>query len=177
MNMADDNLTIEGLQARVAELEEINATLEGELAKELAKHATTKTKLRVARAPKSDKVRAIGVMKAPKNDDEAAERKAAVDAALADGETHVVFSDGKREIRELAPLVVGGAGWRVTPQGHVLDDEPLLEPGDMIRDSVELHGFGLVDADGRQIAYQQLPQPIMIGRNMRVQLPHNTIRF
>jgi hypothetical protein len=108
----------------------------------------------------------------------AAERKAALEAAFAMGPTEVVFSDGKREIRELAPLTVTGAdAWRDLPSGRTLNAEPMLEPGDCQRQQMELAGFGLLNEAGEQVGYCPLPDKILISRNQRVMLPLNTIRF
>jgi hypothetical protein len=103
--------------------------------------------------------------------------RGALEAAFAADTTELVFSDGKREIRELAPLTVTGDAWRETPNGRVLNHEPLLEPGDCQRQEMELRGFGLLNEAGEQVGYCALPDAITIGRNQRFQLPHNTIRF
>lgn len=175
--MADETVTIETLQARVDALEELNAGLEKELAKTKAERDKAPKPPKVAQAPKSAEGRKLGALKPPKNDEEAAARKAAVAEAIASGPTQVVFSDGQREIRELAPLNVHGEAWRHAPGAHVLDHEPLLEPGDCQRETLELKGFALLDAEGRQVGYHPLPEPVTIRRNSRVQLARNTIRF
>lgn len=189
--MADENVRIEGLQEQLAAMtrraeaaeedmaaaDERVATLEAELAAEKAKLKDTKKKLGVERAAKPPEPRKLGVMKPPRNEDEAAARAEALDQAFAAHNVEVAFSDGKREIRELAPLTVPRTSWRETAQGRILDHEPLLEPGDCVFDSLELRGFALVDGDGRQVAYQALPEAMTLKRNHRYQLPRNTIRF
>jgi hypothetical protein len=107
-------------------------------------------------------------MKPPRNDDEAADRAAELEAAFAQDTTELVFSDGKREIRELAPLTITGDAWRETPHGRVLNHEPLLEPGDCTREQMILRGFGLLNEAGDQVAYAPLndrdrdrPQPAL----------------
>jgi hypothetical protein len=42
---------------------------------------------------------------------------------------------------------------------------------------MELRGFALLNEAGEQVGYCALPDAIVIGRNQRFQLPHNTIRF
>jgi hypothetical protein len=123
------------------------------------------------------RARPIGAMKPPKTEEQAADRAAALEAAFAAGPTELVFSDGKREIRELAPLTVTGDGWRETPNGRALNHEPLLEPGDCQRQQMDLRGFGLLNEAGDQVGYCALPDRSVIGRNQRFQLPLNTIRF
>jgi hypothetical protein len=88
-----------------------------------------------------------------------------------------VFSDGRREIRELAPLIITGDAWRDTPNGRVLNAEIDLEPGDCQRETMELRGFALLNEAGEQVGYCALPDAITIGRNQHFRLPHNTIRF
>jgi hypothetical protein len=88
-----------------------------------------------------------------------------------------VFSDGSREIRELAPLTITGDAWRETPHGRVLNHEPLLEPGDCTRQDGACAGSRCSMRPATRSAIAPLPDPILIGRNQRFQLPHNTIRF
>jgi hypothetical protein len=58
----------------------------------------------------------------------------------------------QREIRELAPRVITGDAWRVTPSGRVLNHEPILEPGDCQREQMSLRGFALLNEAGDQVA-------------------------
>lgn len=131
----------------------------------------------------SPEARPIGAMKPARSEQEDADRTAALEAAFAADTTELVYSDGRREIRELAPLAVTGSAWRQVPSrgqgdlGRVLDHEPLLEPGDCGRETLELRGFGLLNEAGEQVAYQALPEPIVIPRNRLFQLPKGTIRF
>jgi TolA-binding protein len=179
-----DTPTIEDLQLQVAareseigSLQERVEELETELADEKAKHRETRHKLRVERADKPAEARRIGAMKPPKNDGEAAARGEALEAAFAAPIAQVVFSDGKRELRDLNPLIVPAHAWRETAQGHILDHEPMLEPGDCIFERIELRGFALLTQDGDQVAYQALPEPMILERNRLYQLPKGTIRF
>lgn len=132
----------------------------------------------VLRKQLSPQARPIGAMKPVKTEEAAAERAAALAAAFASDTTELVFSDGRREIRELAPLTVTGDAWRHTANGgRVLAYEPLLEPGDCQRQQMELHGFGLLNEAGEQVGYCELADAIVIGRNQRFQLPLNMVRF
>jgi hypothetical protein len=131
----------------------------------------------ILRKQLSPESRPIGAMKPPRNDDQKAARAEALEAAFAADTTELVFSDGRREIRELAPLVITGDAWRQTPQGRVLASEIPLEPGDCQRDNFELAGFALLNEAGDQVGYCALPDPIVIGRNQTWSLPLNTVRF
>jgi hypothetical protein len=125
----------------------------------------------------SPEARPIGAMKPPKSEEQAAERASALAAAFANDTSELVFSDGRREIRELAPLIITGDAWRDTPSGRVLNAEIDLEPGDCQRETMDLRGFALLDEAGDQVGYCALPDTIAIGRNQHFRLPHNTIRF
>jgi hypothetical protein len=125
----------------------------------------------------SPQPRPIGAPRPARSEEEAAARASALELALAAGTAEIVFSDGRREIRELAPLIVTGDAWRDTPQGRVLNAEVDLEPGDCARETMELCGFGLLNEAGDQVGYCPLPDMIRISRNQHVRLSHNTIRF
>jgi hypothetical protein len=153
-----------------------------ELAGQLRAYKGSATKARgeitILKAKLSPEHRPIGAMKPPKTEEDNADRAAALEAAFSMGPTQIVFSDGKREIRELAALVVTGeASWRETPRGRVLNSEVSLEPGDCQRQQMDLAGFGLLNEAGDQVGYCALPEPIRILRNQRFLLPHNTICF
>jgi hypothetical protein len=155
------------------ELRELRASLKA------FKGSATKAKneITVLKKQLSPEARKLGAMKPAKSPEEAAARAEALEAAFAADTTELVFSDGQREIRELAPRVITGDAWRVTPSGRVLNHEPILEPGDCQREQVSLRGFALLDEAGEQVAYSALPDAIVIGRNQQFLLPHNTIRF
>jgi hypothetical protein len=125
----------------------------------------------------SPETRPIGAMKPPKSEEQAAERASALATAFANDTSELVFSDGRREIRELAPLIITGDAWRDTPSGRVLNAEIDLEPGDCQRETMDLRGFALLNEAGDQVGYCALPDTIAIGRNQHFRLPHNTIRF
>lgn len=153
-----------------------------DLNKSLKAYRGSATKARnaaeVLRKQLSPEARPLGALKAPKTPEEAADRAELVRHAIAGGPTEVVFSDGRREIRELAPLLVAGAfAWRELPAGMVLNAEPVLEPGDCQRQQMEIRGFALLDELGQQVGWCPLAEPIVVMRNQRVMLPHNTIRF
>jgi hypothetical protein len=136
-----------------------------------------RNELTIVKRDLSPEARPFGAPKPAKSDEQAAERAAALAAAFAADTTELVFSDGRREIRELAPLVITGDAWRDTPNGRVLNAELDLEPGDCQRETMELRGFGLLDEAGEQVGYCALPDAIVIGRNQHFRLPLNTVRF
>lgn len=143
------------------------------------KGSATKAKgaIEVLKKQLSPEARPIGAMKPAKTEEDASQRTAELEAAFGADTTELVFSDGRREIRELAPRIITGDAWRITPQGRVLNFEVDLEPGDCQRETMELAGFALLNEAGDQVGYCALPDRIPIGRNQRFQLPHNMIRF
>lgn len=168
-------------------------TLEGErdaLSKSLRAYKGSATKAKnealVLKKALSPESRAIGVLKAPLRGLSVAEaeavarpeRRAAFEAAIAAGPVEMVFSDGRKEIRELAPLIIGGDAWREDARGFTLKPEahPLLEPGDMTRPEVVIAGVGLLDEAGEQFAWLPLIERVTVPKNGRVQLPAGTIR-
>jgi len=169
--------SVKGLTAQnKAQAEEIRV-----LSNSLRAYKSSATRARneahVLQGKKPPQARAVTELPASADD---AERRAAgerFEKAIYGGPTTLVFSDGKREIRELAPLIVDGGAWRSSARGHLLDHEPLLEPGEMAKPLVEIAGFGLLDEAGRQVGWCPLPEPIVVPRNGRVQVPANTIRF
>lgn len=137
-----------------------------------------KNAVEVLKKQLSPEARPIGAPKPAKSPEEAAERSDLARAAIANGPTELVFSDGRREIRELAPLIIAGAyAWRDTPHGMVFNVEPVLEPGDCQRQEMEIRGFALLDEHGNQVGWCPLPDAIVVRRNTRVMIPHNSIRF
>lgn len=124
----------------------------------------------------SPKARPIGAMNPPRGEEEAAERRAALEAAF-QGPTEIVFSDGRREIRELAPLIVTGDAWLATPHHRELNADPILEPVACERQELTLGGFALLNEAGEQVGYCPLPTPIVIGRTQRMRMPRGSIRF
>lgn len=130
----------------------------------------------VLRKQLSPETRKLGPMKPARNDQEVADRREALDAALAADTTELVFSDGAREIREIAPLTVTGDAWRTSPHHRVLNHEPLLEPGDCQRQEIVLRGVALLNEAGEQVGWCSI-EPLKMYRNHRYQLPQNSIRF
>jgi len=161
----------------IGELSSDNARLSASLRGFKASATRARGEVQVLKAEKSPEARPIGALPASASDGERLRTKLLFEAALRDGPTTLVFSDGKREIRELEPLIVDGGAWRSSARGHVLNHQPLLEPGDMIKPVVRIVGFGLLDEAGEQVGWQQLVEPIDVPRNGRVQLPAGTIRF
>jgi hypothetical protein len=153
----------------------------GRLANSLRGYKAAGTKARnevqVLKAAKSPEARPIGAMPAPADDAARVRRGARLEDALRAGPTQLVFSDGKREIRELEPLIVDGGAWRRSARGETLAFEPLLEPGDMAKPEVAIAGFALLDESGEQVGWCGLPEPIRVPRNGRVLVPANSIRF
>lgn len=101
--------------------------------------------------------------------------RAVIEEALDAGEVEIVFSDGRVEILELAPVRVLGDAWQRGGGRLMLRPAVELEPGDMDRPEVAVAGFGLF-AGGEQIAWRALPEAVKVPRNGRVLL-ENTIAF
>lgn len=130
----------------------------------------------ILKAELSPESRKVGAMRPARDDDEAAARREALDAAFAMGPTQIVFSDGRREIREIAPLIVDGGAWLQTPHHRELNSDPTIEVvGE--RQQVELAGFGLLNEAGEQVGYCELPSKIAIGRGQHMRLPLGMVRF
>lgn len=183
LTAANDKVEIhaKARQGAEAELDKARGEI-ADLTKSLKAYKGSATKAKnaveVLKKALSPKARPIGELPAPKTAEEAEERREAAKAAIAAAPTEIVFSDGKREIRELAPLIVAGAfAWRETPTGMVLNAEPLLEPGSCQRQQMDIRGFGLLNEAGEQVGWCSLPDTIVVWRNSRTMLPHNTIRF
>lgn len=166
----EDKERIEGLEAEVDQLGRSLRAYKGSATK-------ARAEAEILRGEKSPEARNVGALPAAADDRERHRRAVRLEDALRNGPTTIVFSDGKREIRELAPLIVTGDAWRRNAQGEELKAEPLLEPGDMTKPIVTIAGFGLLDEAGEQVGWRQLPEPIEVPRNGRVRLPKGTIRF
>lgn len=164
--------------AQVARLTEENRALSNRLRAYKGSATKARGEIEVLKRERSPEARPIGAL-APVKDVERPARRAAFEAALRDGTVDLVFSDGKREIREIEPRITTGEHWREDARGFVLKPEahPLLEPGDMARPEVRIVGIAALDEAGGQIGWQPLVEPIAVPRNGRVQLPAGTIRF
>lgn len=103
--------------------------------------------------------------------------RVAFEDALREGPVELVFSDGKREIREIAPLAVAGDAWREDARGFTLKHEPLLEPGEMAKPEVTIAGVAALNEAGEQVGWQRWVEPVKVPRNGRVQLTAGHIRF
>lgn len=164
-------------EARVTELEAETRKLAGSLKAYKGSATKLRAEAEVLKRDLSPEARSVGAPKPPKNDEEAADRAARLEAALRDGPVELVFSDGRREIRELAPLLVTGDAWRVTPRGRVLEAMPMLEPGTIAKPELRVAGIGLLNGDGEQVGWRKLPETILVASGTRVQLPKGTILF
>jgi hypothetical protein len=169
-SFAEQGKEIDGLNAEVR-------SLTGSLKAYKGSATKARTEVAILKREQSPEARPIGAMKPAKSEEQAAARAEALAAAFACDTTELVFSDGRREIRELAPRIITGDAWRDTPSGRVLNSVVDLEPGDCQRETMELRGFALLNEAGEQVDYCPLPDAIVIGRNQHFQLPLNTIRF
>lgn len=164
---ADGSLTL---------LEETNRQLQSSLKAYKGSATKARNEATILKAELSPVSRPIGAMKPPRGDEEAEARRVALEAAFAQGPTEIVFSDGRREIRELAPLLCDGNAWEQTPHHRELNDNPILEPvGE--RQQVELAGFGLLNEAGEQVGYCPLPTPVIILRAQKMRIPKGSIHF
>ncbi len=162
--------------ARIEELETENRELANSLKAYKGSATRARQQVTVLKRELSPQSRPIGALKAARNDEEAAKRLEALEAAFALGPTEILFSDGKRESRELAPLATTLSAWRQTPHHRELDEDIILEPiGE--KQQVELVGFALLSEAGEQVGWCALPSPIVIGRSQRMRIPKGSIRF
>jgi hypothetical protein len=162
-------------EQRAETLESENETLKASLRAHKGQTTRARSEIQRLKTPRDEPARAAGPMK---DDDDAEKRRARIWGALAEGDVKLVFSDGKRELRELGALSIGGDRFADRPgRGLVLDHEPVVEPGEMAKPSVAIAGFALFDAGDKQIAYSELPEPITVPRGGRVLIPANSIRF
>jgi hypothetical protein len=165
--------------ARVAELEglpqgvdpDVHAAVVTErdnLAAELDKVVA---KYQVERRKHSGKGRSIGMMTRPVD----AEKHAAVVADALQGQVELVFSDGKKEITGLDPLLVSGAAaWLRHSTGWLLKDRvPLGGPAAGDR-PFEVRGVGLL-VDGKQLAWCQLHDAVTVAAGGTVELRDSII--
>lgn len=87
----------------------------------------------------------------------------------------VAFSDGKREILGLAPLLIQGEAWRLMPNGVKLNLPELLVYGPGHGGSAfNLNGYGLI-LDGKLVAYASRGGQLQIGLNAKVNLADDVI--
>jgi len=179
---AEDRLGDEIARRKEAEgeakrLAEENRGLSGSLRAYKGSATKARDQVLVLKANLSPEARPIGRLPKPKSDAEAANRRERLSVAMRAGPTQLVFSDGKREIRELAPLIIGMDAWWRTGRGETLNAEPILEPGPTTKAHFELAGFGLLDGAGEQIGWCELLEPIVVPSNSKVQIPRGSIVF
>lgn len=184
--------------AHAAEVKRLNAanasqaeqirTLGGQLRAYKGSATKAKNEVLVLKAAKSPEARLIGALPTALRghpgtsfEDAAAAGRAVqrvkFQDALREGPIELVFSDGKREIRELEPLLATGDAWREDARGFTLKFEPLLEPGEMTRPEVTIAGVAALSEAGEQLAWQRWVEPVKVPRNGRVQLTAGHIKF
>lgn len=83
----------------------------------------------------------------------------------------VVFSDGEREIRSLAPLSVAPDGWHLIGRGVLLREPVTVKPDR----NISLVGFALFDSKGEQVAWCALAQPVTITAGQAVRLDRQIV--
>jgi hypothetical protein len=163
-------------------------TLEAELAEAKASlravrgHATrARNEAHALRLEKSPERRKCGPLRAPKSDEEAAERAQRIAAAIGEDFVDVVASDGKKELIEIAPVRVDGDAWRRRPDGWLLTLPIEHEPGEMDKPEVRIAGYGLFAPSTRsgqgseQIGWRVLPEPITVRANSRVRVENSIV--
>lgn len=165
------------LRAGLAASEAEAHTLRGQLRAYKGSATKARNEAALLKAGRSPAARRFGPLPAPKDEPELAVRRAAIDSAIAAGPVTIVFSDGRRELLELDPLIVTGDAWRKTARGQILQLKPLFEPGDMARPKVDIAGVALLDEAGEQVGWRQFPETVEVPRNGRVELPIGGIFF
>lgn len=186
-------LTVErdGAEARLADekkaKDEAVAALEvaqGENAKIAAslkayKGSATKARAEalVLKRELSPEPRKLGASRPARDAEELMDREAALLNAFAEGTVELAFSDGKREITELAPLLAETAAFRRDARGMTLDFEPIVEMERGVSPVVTIKGVALVNDAGEQAGWCPLHEPIVVPRGARMQIPRGTIRF
>lgn len=143
------------------ELETELSTARKEVDRLTAELAKAEQKASVApKAQKAPKARAAGPIKDPVIGVELRE-------LLRESAVEIVFSDGKKEIAGLPALQVAGPAW-----GELSGDRLVLREAQTIKAdrTVDLAGFALFDADGVQIGWCELPNPIPLSAGMQVRL-------
>lgn len=84
----------------------------------------------------------------------------------------IVFSNGKAEIIDLAPVTARAHAWLQSRGRHMLREAVELEGGDA---DLEVAGFALL-AGGEQVGWCELPEPVRVPKHGRVRL-ENCIVF
>lgn len=130
----------------------------------LAKAAKS-AKSKVTVAPKAPKLRGAGPIDKPVDSD-------GLLKAVQDRPHVLVFSDGETELAALdAVMVQGASAWRRRGRGVLLTEPVRIKPNV----TVELAGFALFDARGKQVAWGSLSQPIRIAAGQEVKLDNQVL--
>ena len=124
-----------------------------------AENARLKKQPRVAPAPKPKARRKAGPVDGLVDSDR-------VFRLVKGGTFEIVFSDGTEEIDALPPVLARPDAWLRTGAGTMLREPVTVTPNAQ----VELAGFGLFDAEGEQIAWCPMAQPVIIKPGMAVKL-------
>lgn len=101
-----------------------------------------------------------------------AEERVTIGDLVAGGETvSIVFTDGKRELTGIAPIVVSGPAFNVSSNSMMLRDAVDIRSNDVAGKEVTIEALALFDSDGGQLAFKPLPSPIAIapGRTYRLE--------
>lgn len=173
--MADEQATMESLQGRIAELEAENAGLRAQVSAHKGQATRARNEKRALQLELSPEMRRVGPLKPAKDEEEAADRRAAIEAALAGDHVEVVASDGKKEIPGLAPWRVNGDAWRRRPDGALLIEPILHDGGALDRPEVIVRGYGLLDAAGDQVAWCPLREPVRVGKGQRTRVENSIV--
>lgn len=98
---------------------------------------------------------------------------AAIDDAVESGrKVEIAFSDGKKELTQIAPVVVEGAAWREHARGRMLSEPVTLSnSGDT---SVAVHGYALL-IEGKQVAYQTRSDALNVAPGQKVNLDNDIV--
>jgi hypothetical protein len=146
----------------IAELKQENA----ELKKKLEANSSA---AKVSRGAKPAKARKIGEVDDQPNAENLLELIAAADTI------EIAFADGKRELADIAPVVVSGDIWTVSLDRLKLNLPELIVHGPAFgKPAYALAGYGLV-LDGELVAYSKRPDTLMIGANSQMNLKDDII--
>lgn len=159
--------------AAVLQKERDDAVARAEKAEKALKSVTAK----VMRAPSPAKPRKVGAMKDGEAvtdagfDDDGKPLRAlsdALDVAAREGKSiEIVFSDGKQELIQVAPIAVEGPAWIDRMQGKFLLEPIELAGGGPA--SFQVTGYGLL-IDGKQVAYTERSDPLNVAPGTRITL-------
>lgn len=142
------------------------ATLRGQLAEFAAARDAAEKRAKVAKGSAGPKARKVKAMD-PMTDDERIELGERVSAGEA---VQIVFSDGKRELMDIAPIVVSGPAFDVSPARLMLREAVNVSAAGTAGRELQVSSLALFDDDGEQLAFAELPMPLTIspGRTYRL---------